>query len=66
MSNGQGCTCNAWAANSPQHARSDQLTDLERYRHALHEVVFACRTKISMKQKAREALFNEKTAHIPD
>lgn len=38
----------------------------DRYKAALHEVVFACRTKISMKQKAREALFNEQTAHIPD
>lgn len=48
-------------------SQSAQLrAENERLKAALHEVVFACRTKISMKQKAREALFNEQTAHIPD
>ena len=43
----------------------EQIEELKKllalYRAALEDVVFCCRTKISMKQRARDALFAIKT-----
>ena len=42
-------------------AEPEQIEELQQqvalYRKALEDVVFCCRTKISMKQRARDALF---------
>ena len=42
-------------------SESEKIEELQKllalYRKALEDVVFCCRTKISMKQRARDALF---------